>query len=67
MMFNGRRQYQFDRKTTAFCLYFVKCFNATRAYLKAYNCSYSTAAVEGCRLLKNPKIKEMIDILKKNG
>ena len=52
-------------KQRLFCLYFAKCFNATRAYLKAYNCSYSTAAVEGCRLLKNPKIKEMIDILKK--
>lgn len=52
-------------KQKLFCLYFVKCFNATRAYLKAYNCSYSTAAVEGCRLLRNPKVKEMIDVLKK--
>lgn len=52
-------------KQRLFCLYFVRCFNATRAYLKAYNCSYRTAAVEGCKLLRNPKIKEMIDILKK--
>jgi phage terminase small subunit len=52
-------------KQRLFCLYFTKSFNATRAYLKAYNCSYSTAAVEGSKLLRNPKIKNMINILKK--
>lgn len=52
-------------KQRLFCLYFAKSFNATRAYLKAYNCSYNTAAVEGSKLLRNPKIKNMINILKK--
>lgn len=51
-------------KQQLFCLYFIKCFNATKAYQKAYGCSYNTAAVEGCRLLKNPKIKELIRTMK---
>ncbi len=51
-------------KQQLFCLYFIKCFNATKAYQKAYGCSYNTAAVEGCRLLKNPKIKEVIKKMK---
>lgn len=51
-------------KQQLFCLYFMKCFNATKAYQKAYGCSYNTAAVEGCRLLKNPKIKDLIRTMK---
>ena len=51
-------------KQQLFCLYFIKCFNATKAYQKAYGSSYNTAAVEGCRLLKNPKIKELIRTMK---
>lgn len=51
-------------KQQLFCLYFIKCFNATKAYQKAYGCSYNTAAVEGCRLLKNPKIKDLIRTMK---
>ena len=51
-------------KQQLFCLYFIKCFNATKAYQKAYGCSYNTAAVEWCRLLKNPKIKDLIRTMK---
>lgn len=51
-------------KQRLFCLYQVKYFNATKAYQKAYGCSYNTAMVEGCNLLRNPKIKEEIDKLK---
>ena len=47
-----------------FCLYYVRWFNATKAYQKAYSCDYSTAMVNGCKLLSNPKIKEHIQAIK---
>ncbi|MDM0609604.1 terminase small subunit [Clostridium perfringens] len=47
-----------------FCAYYINCFNATKAYKKAYNCSYDTAMVEGCKSLRNPKIKNAIDELR---
>lgn len=47
-----------------FCLHYSRTFNATRAYQKASGCSYGAAAVEGCRLLKNPKIRDEIQRLK---
>lgn len=53
-------------KQRLFCLYYVKCFNATKAYLKAYGCSYETAMVEGSNSLRNPKIKDQIQLLKQN-
>ena len=40
-----------------FCLYYTRNRNATQAYLKAYGCLYSTAMVQGHRLLGNPKIQ----------
>ena len=53
-------------KQRLFCLYYVKCFNATKAYKKAYGCSYETAMTEGSKTLRNPKMKEEIIRLKKN-
>lgn len=53
-------------KQRLFCLYYVKCFNATKAYKKAYGCSYETAMTEGSKTLRNPKIKEEILRLKQN-
>ncbi|HBL07119.1 MAG TPA: phage portal protein [Clostridium sp.] len=53
-------------KQRLFCIYYIKCFNATKSYLKAYGCSYETAMVEGCNSLKNPKIKAEIQKLKQN-
>lgn len=50
-----------------FCLYYVRCFNATKAYSKAFpNASYTTCMVNGCKLLKEPAIKREIDELKQN-
>ena len=46
-----------------FCIYYSRTFNATQSYLKAYGCSYNTAMVEGCNLLRNPKVKEEIQRL----
>jgi phage terminase small subunit len=51
-------------KQRLFCIYYVKYFNATKAYQKAYDCAYSTAMVEGHRSLRNPKIFSEIERLK---
>jgi phage terminase small subunit len=51
-------------KQSLFCIYYIRSFNATKAYQKAYQCSYKTATVNGPRLLKNTRIKETIRQLK---
>ena len=51
-------------KQRLFCLHYVRCFNATKAYQKAYECSYDVANAEGYKLLVNPCIKAEIDRLK---
>lgn len=51
-------------KQRLFCLQYVRCFNATKAYQKAYGCSYAAANVEGCKLLAKPSVKEEIRRLK---
>lgn len=53
-------------KQRLFCLYYVRCFNATRAYRKAYGSSYETAMANGSELLRNTKIQEEIHKLKQN-
>ncbi|WP_195989793.1 terminase small subunit [Clostridium sp. D53t1_180928_C8] len=53
-------------KQKLFCIHYIKCFNATKAYQKVYKCKYETAAVNGSRLLKNTKIKKEIKELKGN-
>lgn len=52
-------------KQRLFCIFYSKCFNATKAYLKAYTCTYETANSEGYKLLVNPCIKKQIDELTK--
>lgn len=47
-----------------FCLYYLKYFNATKAYRKVYECSYSTAMANGHKLLRNAQIISEIDRLK---
>lgn len=51
-------------KQKLFCIYYIKCFNATKAYQKAYECSYNNAMTEGSKSLRNPKIEEEIKRLK---
>lgn len=51
-------------KQRLFCVHYIRCFNATKAYQKAYGCSYETAMVEGSSHLRNPKIKSEILKLK---
>lgn len=51
-------------KQQLFCIYYIRCFNATKAYQKAYGCDYTTAVVNGPRLLGNARVKEEIFQLK---
>lgn len=55
---------ELNDKQRAFCLHYVKSYNATRAYQKVYGCSYDTAMTEGCKAIRNPKIAEEIKRLK---
>lgn len=57
---------ELNDKQRLFCLYYVKYWNATKAYQKAYGCTYSTANVEGSRHLRNPSIKKEIERLKQD-
>lgn len=53
-------------KQRLFCVLYVKCFNATKAYQKAYGCKYDIANAEGYKLLVNPCVKKEIQKLKQN-
>lgn len=53
-------------KQRLFCIYYIQCFNATKAYQKAYEASYETALVNGSRMLGNAKVKREIENLKQN-
>lgn len=52
-------------KQRLFCLYYIRCFNAAKAYQKAYGVNYTTAASIGYRLLANDRVREEILRLKK--
>lgn len=51
-------------KQRLFCVYYIRSFNATKAYQKAYKCSYENAMQNGSRMLRNDKVKEEILRLK---
>ena len=51
-------------KQRLFCVHYIRCFNATKAYQKAYGCSYENAMQNGSRMLRNDKVKEEIMKLK---
>lgn len=53
-------------KQKMFCLYYVKCFNATKAYRKAYGCDEYSARVSGCQLLTKSNIRTEITRLKQD-
>lgn len=56
---------ELNDKQRLFCLYFSKCFNATKAYQKAYGCSYETAGSNGYSLLQKTEIQAEIQRLKR--
>lgn len=51
-------------KQRLFCVYYTRCFNATKAYQKAFGTDYYTSATCGSRMLRNAKVKEEIKMLK---
>jgi len=53
-------------KQKLFCIYYIRCFNATKAYQKAYGVDYTTAASISYRLLENDGVKNEIMRLKRN-
>lgn len=55
---------ELTEKQRLFCLYYVRWFNATKAYRKAYDCDYTTAMTNGSMLLRNTKIQEHIQAIK---
>lgn len=53
-------------KQQLFCALYATCFNATKAYQKAYGVNYITANAHGYKLLSNVVIKNEIKRLKQN-
>ncbi|MBX9117244.1 terminase [Enterococcus casseliflavus] len=47
-----------------FCLYYLECFNATKAYQKAYQCDYNSARSNSIRLIAKDSIKIELKRLK---
>jgi phage terminase small subunit len=44
-------------------LYYIKSFNATKSYQKAYGCNYESAMRSASRMLRNVEIKSRIEEL----
>lgn len=53
-------------KQRLFCIYYTRCFNATKAYQKAYGVDYPTAVANAYRMMENDGIKKEIIRLKQN-
>lgn len=47
-----------------FCIYYIRTFNATQSYQKAYGCSHESAMCAGSRLLSNVRVRKEIERLK---
>lgn len=48
-----------------FCLYYIKTFNASKSYQRAFGCGYPGATTNGWRLLQRDYIKREIERLRK--
>ena len=57
---------ELTEKQRLFCCLYIKCFNAAKAYQKAYGVDYATSVAAGSRLLRNVNIKNEIQRLKQN-
>lgn len=60
------REKKITDKQKLFCLYYVRSFNAAKAYQQAYGCSYGGARVEGSKHLTKPNIQAEINRLKRD-
>ncbi|PJI07053.1 MULTISPECIES: terminase small subunit [Clostridium] len=63
MQKKSKKNTELTDKQKLFCAIYAKKQNATKAYQRAYKCTYETAMAKGCRALKNPKIKHQINAL----
>src|SRR5665647_833648 len=58
---------EITEKNKIFAHNYIIDWNATRSYKKAYGIEDdNVAAVSGCNLLRNPKVKQYIDLIKNN-
>lgn len=55
---------ELTEKERYFCALYVKSWNATQSYIKAYGCKYETAMAAASRMLRNVKVKKEIERLK---
>ena len=53
-----------NEKQLLFCMYYVKYWNATKAYKKVYDCDYVSAMSNGSRLIRKDKVRDEIHRLK---
>lgn len=53
-----------NEKQLLFCMYYVKYWNATKAYKKVYGTNYQTSMARGSYLLRNVKVRDEIQRLK---
>lgn len=60
----ARKESGLNDKQRLFCIYYLKHFNATKAYQKAYEVDYLSAMSAGSRLMRNVKVSDEIDRLK---
>ena len=60
-----KKDNKLTEKQKLFCQFYIKNFNATQAYIKAYQCEYTTASNNGPRMLGNAWIKKEITRLKR--
>lgn len=52
----ARRSSELTAKERAFCEFYVQNYNASQAYLSAYDCKLDTANAAGYKMLKRPAI-----------
>ena len=52
----ARRTSELTAKERAFCEFYVQNYNASQAYLSAYDCKLDTANAAGYKMLKRPAI-----------
>ena len=53
-------------KQRLFCIYYSRCFNATKAYQKAYGCDEYAARTNGSRMITSDNIRAEINRLKQS-
>ena len=60
-----KKDNKLTEKQKLYCQFYIENFNATQAYIKAYQCEYTTARNEGSKTLAKPCIKKEITRLKR--